>query len=78
VLEETGIAGALEAGEEARTAVESLVTSGGGDGPGPTVTASVGCASMQPTAGQTPAVLLAAAEKALVAAKQRGRNRTSD
>jgi PleD family two-component response regulator len=68
----------LAKGEEARSAVEALGIPVSGAGlQGPAVTVSVGCASMQPEAGQTPAYLLAAAEKALVAAKQRGRNRSS-
>jgi diguanylate cyclase (GGDEF)-like protein len=78
VLEETGLEGALAKGEEARSAVEALDIPVSGAGlQGPAVTVSVGCASVQPEAGQTPAYLLAAAEKALVAAKQRGRNRSS-
>jgi len=78
VLEETGLEGAMAKGEEARIAVEALEIPVSGAGlQGPAVTVSVGCASMQPEAGQTPAYLLAAAEKALVAAKQRGRNRSS-
>jgi diguanylate cyclase (GGDEF)-like protein len=44
---------------------------------GSVVTISVGCASLQPETGQTALFLLAAAEKALMAAKQKGRNRSS-
>ncbi len=78
VLEETDIEGALAEGESARRAVEELGMPADGGRPGEVLTVSVGCASIQPDAGQSPAVLLAAAERALVAAKQRGRNRISE
>jgi diguanylate cyclase (GGDEF)-like protein len=86
VLEETSLEGALSEGEAARRAVEALeIRRGdshgsdgrGEDGHGGIVTVSVGCASMQPDAGQSPAALISEAEKALMAAKMLGRNRSS-
>jgi diguanylate cyclase (GGDEF)-like protein len=50
---------------------------GGAVRPGGIVTVSVGCVSVQPEAGRSPASLVAEAEKALMAAKMLGRNRTS-
>jgi len=78
VLEETGIAGALAEGEAARKTIEDLAIAGGDSRQIPFVTVSAGCAALQHGAGYTPSHLVAAAEKALMAAKQRGRNRTSD
>jgi diguanylate cyclase (GGDEF)-like protein len=87
VLEETSLEGALSEGEAARRAVEALEIpsggsrSGGGDSAGGRsggiVTVSVGCASIQPDSGHSPATLISEAEKALMAAKMLGRNRTS-
>lgn len=77
VLEETDIAGALAAGEAARKAVEALAIPRGNDRAGEVVTVSVGCASAQPESSMSPATLVAAAERALMAAKLRGRNRAS-
>jgi diguanylate cyclase (GGDEF)-like protein len=67
VLEETTIVGALSEAEAIRRAVEALGA----------VTVSVGCVSMQPDAECSHAILVAAAEKALMAAKMLGRNRVS-
>jgi diguanylate cyclase (GGDEF)-like protein len=78
VLEQTGLEGALLEGESARKAVEGLAISRDDSRAGPVVTVSVGCAAFQPEAGNSPGLLVEAAEKALMAAKQRGRNRTSD
>lgn len=78
ILEETGLEGAMKEGEEARRAVESLAIPRSDSRPDPVLTVSVGCASVQPEDGHSPAFLVEAAEKALMAAKQRGRNRTSD
>jgi diguanylate cyclase (GGDEF)-like protein len=83
VLEETSLEGALSEGEAARRAVEALeIPSGsgrssGGGRSGGIVTVSVGCASIQPDSGHSPATLISEAEKALMAAKMLGRNRTS-
>jgi diguanylate cyclase (GGDEF)-like protein len=87
VLEETSLEGAISEGEAARRAVEALgipsgnSTSGnsrsGNPFVGGVVTVSVGCASVQPEAGYSPAALVAEAEKALMAAKMLGRNRSS-
>jgi diguanylate cyclase (GGDEF)-like protein len=92
VLEETSIEGALSEGETVRLAVEALAIPRGdsrvgddriGDGRvgderlGGVVTVSVGCASIQPDSGHSPAFLIGEAEKALMAAKMLGRNRSS-
>ncbi len=80
VLADSGIEAALAEGEALRRSVEMLAIPCGGSGdsrPDPVVTVSVGCASIQPDGGNTLAFLVEAAEKALMAAKQRGRNRTS-
>jgi diguanylate cyclase (GGDEF)-like protein len=82
VLEETDLDGALAEGEILRAAVEGLAIpsgpapAGGGEVPCP-VSVSVGCASIQPASRQSPQVLVAAAESALMAAKTKGRNRVS-
>jgi diguanylate cyclase (GGDEF)-like protein len=78
ILEETDIEGALAEGEAARQAVENLGIAREDSRPGPVVTVSVGCAALHPGAGHSPSYLVEAAEKALMASKQRGRNRTSD
>jgi PleD family two-component response regulator len=67
VMEKTSVVGALSEAEAIRRAVEALGA----------VTASVGCVSAEPETGSTPASLIAAAEKAMMAAKMLGRNRTS-
>jgi diguanylate cyclase (GGDEF)-like protein len=87
VLEETSIEGALSEGETVRLAVEALAIPRGdnriGDSRvsderlGGVVTVSVGCVSIQPDSGHSPAFLIAEAEKALMAAKMLGRNRSS-
>jgi diguanylate cyclase (GGDEF)-like protein len=78
ILGETGLEGALAEGETARKAVEGLGMRRSDFRPGPVVTVSVGCAAVQPEEGNSPSLLVESAEKALMAAKQRGRNRTSD
>jgi diguanylate cyclase (GGDEF)-like protein len=81
VLEETSLEGALKEGEAVRRAVEALAISRGeGSNAGQLggfLTVSVGCASIQPDPGYSPALLIADAEKAVMAAKMLGRNRTS-
>jgi len=67
VMEKTSVVGALSEAEAIRRAVEA---SGA-------VTVSVGCASAEPDGECSPESLVAAAEKALMAAKMLGRNRTS-
>ncbi len=78
VMQGVDIEGALAAAEKARKAVEELGIPRGDSRPSPVVTVSVGCASVVPDSGQGPALLVAAAEKAMFAAKQRGRNIASD
>jgi diguanylate cyclase (GGDEF)-like protein len=77
VLEETGLEGALAEGEAARRAVETLAMPRSDSRPDPIVTVSVGCASVRGEEGHSAALLAEDAEKALMASKQRGRNRTS-
>jgi diguanylate cyclase (GGDEF)-like protein len=67
VMEKTSIVGALSEAETIRRAVEALGA----------VTVSVGCVSTEPEAERSPATVIAEAEKALMAAKMLGRNRTS-
>jgi len=78
VMQGVDIEGALAAAEKARRAVEELAIPRGESRPSPVVTVSVGCASVVPDSGQGPALLVAAAEKAMFAAKQRGRNIATD
>jgi diguanylate cyclase (GGDEF)-like protein len=78
VMQGVDIEGARAAAEKARKAVEDLDIPRGESRPSPVVTVSVGCASVEPESGQVPALLIAAVEKALFAAKQRGRNIASD
>jgi len=81
VLEETDEARALAAGESLRRAIESLAIPLGGDRGGEegaeVLTVSVGCASGGPYEGQSPASLVSAAERALLAAKILGRNKST-
>jgi diguanylate cyclase (GGDEF)-like protein len=83
VLEETGREGAHEEGESLRRAIEALglgrVEDRSREGrDGPALTVSIGCAFVQPEEEFSPTSLIAAAERALLAAKQLGRNRVSD
>jgi diguanylate cyclase (GGDEF)-like protein len=67
VMERTSIVGALSEAEAIRKAVEALGA----------VTVSVGCVSAESGAETSPEALIAAAERAMMAAKMLGRNRTS-
>jgi diguanylate cyclase (GGDEF)-like protein len=67
ILPETGLAEAAEAAERLRAAVEQVAVE-------PRVTASLGVATF-PGSALDPAGLVAAADEALYAAKQQGRNR---
>lgn len=78
VMQGVDIEGALAVAEKARKAVEELAIPRGESRPSPIVTVSIGCASVVPDTGQGPALLVAAAEKAMFAAKQRGRNIATD
>jgi diguanylate cyclase (GGDEF)-like protein len=78
VMQGVDIEGARAAAEKARKAVEDLAIPRGESKPSPVVTVSVGCASVEPESGQGPVLLLAGAEKAMFAAKQRGRNLATD
>jgi diguanylate cyclase (GGDEF)-like protein len=78
VMQGVDVEGARAAAEKARKAVEDLAIPRGESKPSPVVTVSVGCASVEPESGQGPVLLVAAAEKAMFAAKQRGRNIASD
>jgi diguanylate cyclase (GGDEF)-like protein len=71
VLSDTELAGALHLAERLREAIENAQTIF--DGGRIRVTASVGLA-VWPSDGKTPAELLAAADRALYAAKAAGRN----
>ncbi|HEV2846995.1 MAG TPA: diguanylate cyclase, partial [Thermoanaerobaculia bacterium] len=74
LLPETGLAGALIVAEQLREGIESLafphLTS-----PHGRVTASFGVAAVSPAPGQSPDVLIEAADLALYRAKTEGRNR---
>ncbi len=78
IMQGVDIEGARAAGEKARRAVEELGIPRSESRSSSVVTVSVGCASMEPEPGQLPILLVAAAEKALLAAKQRGRNIATD
>jgi len=78
VMQGVDIEGARAAAEKARKTVEDLGIPRGESRPSPVVTVSVGCASMEPGPGQMPILLIDAAEKAMLAAKQRGRNIATD
>lgn len=75
VLPNTDIEGAAKVAEKARLSVEALAIPHGGSRVSAVVTVSVGCAALRPGLGQTAAILIAAADRALYEAKERGRNR---
>jgi len=74
VLFNTGIDGAAVVAEKLRAAVEALEISHGASAAAPVVTISVGYATLSPRDEGSPEALVAAADKALYAAKAAGRN----
>jgi len=75
IMPTTDADGANEVAERIRSAVSALGIPHGGSGCGPSVTLSIGVASTIPALGHTPDGLIAAADRALYAAKCSGRNR---
>jgi two-component system chemotaxis family response regulator WspR len=78
VLPDTGASGAAHVAERLRSAVEALGIPHGGSRVAGYVTVSVGHASIVPSPGGSATDLVHAADRALYAAKGRGRNRISD
>lgn len=76
LLPDSDTAGAVAVGERIRTALHELMLLHEGSPIG-FVTASIGAASMVPIARSEPRVLLAAADRALYAAKAAGRDRVA-
>lgn len=75
ILPGTPAAGALHIAEEIRRAVRALAIPHADSRVDAFVTLSLGVAQAVPTAGRTPETLLQAADRALYAAKNQGRNR---
>jgi diguanylate cyclase (GGDEF)-like protein len=75
LLPNTEIQGALIVAERVRLAVEKLAIVQGESRAAPVVTVSAGCAALLPESGINAATLVAAADRALFAAKEKGRNR---
>jgi diguanylate cyclase (GGDEF)-like protein len=75
VLPDTDAAGAMAVAESARCAVAGLALAAAPDGVAPYVTVSAGVAACRPAPGSASAELLAAADAALYAAKNAGRDR---
>lgn len=76
VLPDTPLAGALHIAENLRSAVEGLLIPHAKSAAAESVTVSLGVAAMVPDAPEsTPAVLIAAADRALYRTKAQGRNR---
>ncbi len=75
LLPNTGIEGALIVAERIRLSVEKIAMAHGESRAAPVVTVSAGCAALRPETGVNAAALVAAADRALFAAKEGGRNR---
>lgn len=78
LLPGTGLEGAAVVAERIRAAVEAKALPHSESRVAEYVTVSVGYASLRPQPGQDPYSLVEVADKALYAAKERGRNRISD
>lgn len=78
LLPGTGQDGAAVVAERIRAAIESRALPHSESRVADHVTVSVGYASLRPQPGQEASLLVGAADRALYAAKQRGRNRISD
>ena len=74
VLGNTPLEGALQVGEQIRAAIEGLAIPHRTAPARPVVTVSVGVTSTLPTRGSKPETSLVAADRALYAAKEQGRN----
>ncbi len=74
VLGDTALEGALQVAEQARSAIERLGIEHA-SAPGRIVTVSIGVTSALPVRGMHPEASLEAADQALYAAKEQGRNR---
>ncbi len=74
VLPDTDLAGAMIVAEKIRQRVEDMRIENS-EAPGRWVTISLGVASVTPSAGESPASLIAQADKAMYQAKSLGRNR---
>ncbi len=75
VLSNTPLEGALQVAEQIRAAIQGLAIPHRGSPLAGVVTVSVGATSTLPTRNVKPDVCLAAADRALYAAKEQGRNR---
>lgn len=70
--------GAARVAEQLRAAIEALRVPNDASPVAPQVTISLGVATITPTAGVNPQTLVARADRALYAAKRRGRNRVAE
>lgn len=77
ILPDTDSEGAYQCAERMRACVEALQIRRGRAADSPVVTISVGVATAAPDGSHPPSTLIAAADDALYAAKQSGRNRVS-
>ena len=75
LLPGTDVKGTLALAEKVRAAVERMAIPYGDSGAGPVVTVSAGAASLVPARGGNAEALVAAADRALYATKNGGRNR---
>lgn len=75
ILPNTGLEGAMTVAQTIQAALDNLQLPNAQSLVSPYVTLSLGIASMLPTQDQLPEALVAAADKALYAAKHQGRNR---